>query len=122
MGYNTKLAAHYVQLRITLTRLTSDYSERLHCSVEPVVYSLVVPQTPAIPIREERGGEEVSIYLSIHSPLRITHDRFHVISSTQWFRRTEIYRDIISYHMQYFFITSARTRRFRARLWFDECN
>lgn len=50
MGYNTKLAVHYVQLRITLTRLTSDYSERPHCSVEPVVYFLVVPQTPAIPI------------------------------------------------------------------------
>lgn len=28
MGYNAKLAVHYVQLRITLTRLTSDYSER----------------------------------------------------------------------------------------------
>lgn len=27
MGYNAKLAVHYVQLRITLTRLTSDYSE-----------------------------------------------------------------------------------------------
>ena len=27
MGYNAKLAVHYVQLRITLTRRTSDYSE-----------------------------------------------------------------------------------------------
>lgn len=29
MGYNAKLAVHYVQLRITLTRLTSDYGEDL---------------------------------------------------------------------------------------------
>jgi len=71
-----KLAVHYVQLRIRLTRLTSDYSEGLsHCSTEPVVYPLVIP--------DSGYSYTVSIYLSIQ-PLRITHDRFHVISPTQW--------------------------------------
>lgn len=36
MGHNTKLAGHYVQLRITLTTLTSDYrGEQPHCSRKP---------------------------------------------------------------------------------------
>lgn len=88
MGYNAKLAVHYVQLRITLTRLTSDYREGSHCSTEPVVYSLVVSDS----------GYSGGIYLSIHSavPYNATID-----STDTMVRRATVILTLLSH----FFIT-----------------
>lgn len=122
MGYNTKLAVHYVQLRITLTRLTSDYSERPHCSVEPVVHFLVVPQTPAIPTYEKK--EEISIlFIYSAAPSYNARQIPHNFADTMVSKDRDIYCDIIFHYMQYFFYyIRANTMLPLARLQFDKRN
>lgn len=71
MGHNAKLAGRCVQLRITLTRLTSDYSEGPHCSREPGIVLFSGP-------RRARSLRTLPIYLSIQSAC-IMRDRFRVI-------------------------------------------
>jgi len=77
MGYNAKLAVHRVQLRITLTRFTSDYSESPHCSSEPVSSVLL----SSLRLRLFLYGIHLSIYSAASRNMR---DRSPVISRAQW--------------------------------------
>lgn len=89
MGHNTKLAGHHVQLRITLTRLTSDYrGEQPYCSTqrEPKRrVHLSICQLPPVSLSRRFLSSVYSrvhaIHLSIYSPdlMCITRDRFRVI-------------------------------------------
>lgn len=89
MGHNTKLAGHHVQLRITLTRLTSDYrGEQPYCSTqrEPKRrVHLSICQLPPVSLSRRFLSSVYSrvhaVHLSIYSPdlMCITRDRFRVI-------------------------------------------
>lgn len=89
MGHNTKLAGHHVQLRITLTRLTSDYrGEQPYCSTqgEPKRrVHLSTCQLPPVSLSRRFLSSVYSrvhaVHLSIYSPdlMCITRDRFRVI-------------------------------------------
>lgn len=86
MGHNTKLAGHHVQLRITLTRLTSDYrGEQPYCSTQGEPKRRVHLSTCQLPPRFSLSPRFLSssyfrvraVHLSIYSPdlMCITRDR-----------------------------------------------
>lgn len=86
MGHNTKLAGHHVQLRITLTRLTSDYrGEQPYCSTQGEPKRRVHLSTCQLPPRFSLSPRFLSssyfrvraVHLSIYSSdlMCITRDR-----------------------------------------------